>query len=196
VDITTICQNKKYKMKLFEFLKLLDNEKYPFKIDYLVWIGYIRVTVNTFSKTEIYDFDENGIVDYTELTETISTEDQKTINSKILDLIDRPTRTWIEASNDLNIRFIHPYIFKGVDNNEYQATGLLPDFGFGKGVLITSRKDDDEVSKMAEITNEYFMTGLNPYHYDKYDRLSIIETLSDWGWIGNGEKPNWIIKIE
>jgi len=81
----------------------------------------------------------------------------------------------------------------GIDNLEYEATGLLPDFGHGKGVLITSRKDDDEVFIMADLTNDYHLTCLNPVYYDNYNRENIVETLAKWGWIGKTEKPNWLV---
>ena len=62
----------------------------------------------------------------------------------------------------------------------------------GKGVLITGRKTDKEAIVMADLKGDYFSTGLNPRYYDKYERESFIETLSDWGWIGKNEKPKWI----
>jgi len=46
---------------------------------------------------------------------------------------------------------------------------------------------------MAELEGDYFSTGLNPRYYDKYERESFIETLSDWGWNGDeSKKPDWI----
>ena len=121
-------------MTLFDFLKLLTSEKYPFKIEYVDWCENVRVTVDTFSKIEIYEFKESGIVEFSELTETITTEDTNLIVTKAEDLIDRPLRTWVKAAQDLGFTFIYPYKFVGLDNVEYEATGLLPDFGHGKGV--------------------------------------------------------------
>jgi hypothetical protein len=180
-------------MQFLELLKLLTNEKFSFKVDYIEWSNEIEVTVDSFSRIEIYKFDDSGITEYSEFHEVLTTEDQEIIEQKIIDLVDRPLKTWIDASNDLKIRFIYPYKFKGVDGNEYQTTGLLPDFGHGKGTLIISRKDDDEVFKMAELTNEYYLSSLNPRYYDRYNREHIIDTLSDWGWLGKGEKPEWIV---
>ena len=45
---------------------------------------------------------------------------------------------------------------------------------------------------MADLTNDYLMTGLSPIYYDNYNRDNIIGTLSDWGWIGSSEKPDWL----
>lgn len=181
-------------MKLFEFLEIITKEKFPFHLEYVDWNGSVKVTVNTFTGIEEYVFNENGITELTEFQEINSTEELTEINSKIKDLIDRPLRAWIEASEDLGIRFISPYKFSGINGDEYEVTGLLPDFGTGKGVIITDRKSDEEAVIMADLTNEYSMTGLSPRYYDKYERKSFIETLSRWGWIGeDSKKPAWII---
>ena len=181
-------------MKLFEFLDIINKEKFPFKLEYQDWSGNVIVTVDTFSKIQEYSFNKDGISELIEYREELTTEDKSKINSIIKGLIDRPKKAWIDAANDLGIEFIHPYSFIGTNGQEYQVTGLLPDFGNGKGVLITDRKTDEEAIIMADLNGDYFSTGLNPRSYDKYERESFIETLSDWGWIGKGKKPEWIIK--
>ncbi len=180
-------------MKLFEFLELISKEKFPFRLEYVDWSGSVKVIVDTFTGIEEYCFDENGMSEMTEFQEIKSTEDLSEIKFKINDLINRPEKAWIDAANDLGIMFIHPYKFSGVNDEEFEVAGLLPEFGAGKGVLITNRKSDDEAVIMADLTNDYSMTGLSPRYYDKYDRESFIETLSEWGWIGEeSKKPNWI----
>jgi len=179
-------------MKLFDFLKLLTTEKFPFKLEHVEWSNHVKVTVDTFSRIEIYEFDDSGITQYTELQEVTTTEDQNVMEQKLQELENRPSNAWIEAAADLQIKFVHPYKFIGVDGNEHVATGLLPDFGRGKGTLITSRKDADEVFIMADLSNDYRLSILNPVYYDQYDREQIINTLSDWGWIGRGERPDWM----
>lgn len=179
-------------MKLFEFLETISKEKFPFKLEYEEWNGNVKVIVDTFSRIEQYLFNENGVIEHTEYNEVKTIVDKEEIESKIIDLINRPEKAWIEASQDLGISFIHPYRFTGLNGEKYQITGLLPDFGSGKGVLITDRKSDEESVLMADLTNDYFTTGLSPRYYDIYDRDLFIETLSEWGWIGKGEKPNWI----
>ena len=87
-------------MKLFEFLELLAKEKFPFKIEYVEWCENVKVTVDTFSKIEIYEFKENGIVAYSELTETMTTEVDNYISTKVQDLINKPLRTWLRAAED------------------------------------------------------------------------------------------------
>jgi hypothetical protein len=180
-------------MKLFEFLEIISKEEFPFRLEYQGWSGNVKVIVNTFGELAEYCFDENGVTELTEFQEKKSTEDMAEIDSRIRDLIDRPERAWIEASKDLGIRFIHPYKFTGLNGEEYEVAGLLPDFGGGKGALITNRKSDEEAVIMADLTNDYFTSGLNPRYYDKYDREHFIETLSDWGWKGEKEKrPDWM----
>lgn len=180
-------------MKLFEFLELISKEKFPFRLEYEDWSGNVKVIVDTFSGIEEYCFDENGVTELTEFQEIKSTEGLKEIESKILGLINRPEKAWIDAANDLGIRFIHPYKFTGMNKEEYEVAGLLPDFGIGKGVLITNRKSDEEAVIMADLTNDYSTTGLSPRYYDKYDRETFIETLSEWGWKGErSKKPDWI----
>jgi len=180
-------------MKLFEFLGIINKEEFPFRLEYQSWSGNVKVIVDTFNGLEEYYFNENGVTQFTGFQEKKYTENIAEINSKISDLIDRPERAWIEASKDLGIRFIHPYKFTGLNGEEYEVAGLLPDFGRGKGALITNRKTDEEANIMADLTNDYFMSGLNPCYYDKYDRECFIDTLSDWRWIGEKQKkPDWI----
>jgi hypothetical protein len=124
--------------------------------------------------------------------EVFSTEDRTIINQKIDGLINRPLNAWINASKDLGIEFIQPYFFTGIDGENYKVTGLLPEFGSGKGTIIISRKDGERADLMAELTNDYFMSALNPTYYDKYNRELFVDTLSDWGWIGKGDPPEWI----
>ena len=180
-------------MKLFEFLETVSKEKFPFRLEYQEWSGSVKVIVDTFSKIEEYCFDQEGMWEYGEYLEGQITDDKHEMQSKINDLINRPEKVWIDAANDLGIEFIYPYNFIGIDGQEYQVTGLLPEFGDRKGVMIMDRKTDADAVLMADLTNEYEMAGLSSRYYDKYDRESFIETLSEWGWKGDeSKKPNWI----
>jgi len=183
-------------MKLFEFLEIISKEKFPFRLEYVEWSGNVKVVVDTFSGIEEYCFDEKGATELAEFQEINLIEEISEIDSKINDLINKPEKAWIDAANDLGIRFIHPYKFIGIDEEEYEVTGLLPDFGGGKGVLIADRKTNEEAVFMADLTNDYYTVGLNPRYYDKYDRENFILTLSDCEWIGEeSNKPNWIISM-
>jgi|GEM_PF-3593400 len=180
-------------MTVFDFLAVLSKEKYPFQIEHIEWSNSLKITVDTFSKIEVYEFDEAGVTQYTELLKADGIDNEKLILEKIYDLKNRSTRVWSQASLDLGVTFISPYKFVGVDGKEYVVDGLLPDFGFGKGVLITSRHTSEEAVFMADQLNEYMTTGLSPTHYEIYNRQHIVETLSEWGWIGQGNKPEWLL---
>ena len=106
-------------------------------------------------------------------------------------MFNRSQRTWLKASKDLGVEFISPFVFAGSDGEEYQITGLLPQFGGQNGTLITSRKDDDEACFEASKLKGFQSTGLNPDSYDKYDRDNIIETLREWSWNSKEQKPEW-----
>jgi len=180
-------------MKLFKFLEIISKEQFPFRLEYNESIGEVIVIVDTFTKVIEYSFNKNGITSLDEFEEVSSTEEPEEMASKIMDLIDRPQRSWIEASSDLGIRFIYPYQIIDTNGMKHEFTGLLPDFGIAKGALITSRKTYEDASAIADLTNDYTISGLNPIYYDKYDRELFIDTFSDWGWIGDdSEKPEWV----
>ena len=101
-------------------------------------------------------------------------------------------QAWLEAARDLNIKVIHPFTFITPSGLNVETIGVyLPDFGSKNGTLLTCRFDSDEVMDLAEETF-YFLSGLNPYSYEPYDRELYIDTLNDWGWFGlKNDVPEW-----
>jgi hypothetical protein len=100
-------------------------------------------------------------------------------------------QAWIDASRDLGIRYFYPFTFTIKDGRSVTTTGgWLPDFGSPHGTLLGTRFDPDWVSDMEEQT-DYYLSGLNPLHYEPYRREVYIETLNDWGWFGAGAPPSW-----
>ena len=178
-------------MKLFEFLKFIEKEKYPIRLEYMD-SGWINVEVDAFTERWVVSFDEDGFMDFSVFSDS-NAKDSENAN-RLQELFERSKNSWIEAAKDLEIEFISPFIFTGSDGAEYSITGLLPQFGSEKGVLITSRKDDEESCLESTKLTEYYQTGLSPYHYDKYERESFVETLKDWGWYSNAIAPKWIGK--
>ncbi|NOX84482.1 MAG: hypothetical protein GXO86_00725 [Chlorobi bacterium] len=175
-------------MKLLEFLERINREKFPFTLHYVGENDRIEVEIDAFFEkwvvifaggeyTEHAVFPDNGIQD---------TENPKSMD----DLFDRPQRSWKKAAEDLGIEFISPFSFTA-NGIRHQVTGLLPQFGGKKGALITSRKDPEEARSAAEDCGNFFISGLNPYHYDRYNRERFIQTLNDWGWSGEGTPPAW-----
>jgi hypothetical protein len=189
-------------MSIFELIKILNEEKYPYELlPGPNWFDSIIVRVDTFRNIEEYEFTADGIYRYTKYLESIEittdkSEDKNVILEQFQSLINRPVKAWQTAAKDLGIEFITPYLFHGKDGQEFVATGLLPEFGFGKGTLITDRKTDESVRIIAELSNEYNLSGLNPRYYDIYDRELYIETLSDWGWISKEDPPKWLLSKE
>jgi len=179
-------------MELFEFLDILATEGYTFTMEYLPTDNEIKVSVDTFTKKEDYIFNRNGITEFMEYVEADESEDENEIMDKIGDLVDRSKRAWTEASEDLGIKFIAPYRFTAANGEIFEAAGLLPQFGTGKGVLIIDQKTDDEAIAIAEQSGEYFLSALSPRYYYNYNRELFIETLSEWGWIGEGDAPEWL----
>lgn len=181
-------------MDIFEFLKFLDKEAYPFQLRYDVSLREIEVVVEAFSKKEVYTFDEDGVSSFYELIErNYEEDDTELMKARILDLKDRSARAWIDAAADLNIKFIHPYHLIGIDGYEYEFAGLLPDFGGKKGMLIPDRKTTEDALLMAELVGGYSMTYLNFTYYNEYDRDIFIEALSAWGWNKKNDPPEWLL---
>jgi len=100
-------------------------------------------------------------------------------------------QAWIDASEDLGFRFVHPHTFTTKGGRQIIAGGWLPDFGSPLGALIITRFDSQEASDGSEDT-DYFISGLNPAQYEPYCREVYVETLNDWGWFGPEEQiPSW-----
>lgn len=179
-------------MELFEFLDTITAEGYTFTMEYLPIDNEIKVSVDTFTHKEDYTFNKNGLSEFMEYVEGEESDDTQEILDRINNLVDRSKRAWTEASEDLEISFIAPYRFTAPNGDIFEATGLLPEFGTGKGVLIIDQKTDDEALAIAEQSGEYFISALSPRYYYKYNRELFIETLAEWGWIGEGEAPSWL----
>jgi hypothetical protein len=101
-------------------------------------------------------------------------------------------QAWLDASQDLAIRVVHPFTFTTKAGKTATTQGVyLPDFGAPAGALLLCRFDPDEIEALADDT-DYFQSGLSPYHYEPYRRERYIETLNDWGWFGaESEIPPW-----
>ena len=101
-------------------------------------------------------------------------------------------QAWLDAGRDLRIRVVHPFSFTSRSGKTAVTQGVfLPDFGSTAGMLLLCRFDSDAVHDIAEDT-EFYSSGLNPIHYEPYDRLHFIEALNDWGWFGDPSvAPDW-----
>ncbi len=175
-------------MTLAEFLKRIRKEKFPFTLKTPGKSGRVEVQVDAFFEKWTVAFMEGEYAEYA----VFEDDGLKAVENPpgIDDLFDRPERSWQKAAEDLGIRFVHPYMFTA-GGKKHRLTGLLPQFGGKKGALISSRKDAEESRKAAENSGDFFISGLNPYHYDRYNRELFIQTLNDWGWSAKGPPPEW-----
>jgi hypothetical protein len=98
---------------------------------------------------------------------------------------------WKKGAEEIGFVLISPFSFTGRDGRTYSATGYLPHFGDHSGALIVSRFDDDGVAEAGDEMG-YYVSGLSPDDYEKYQRGAFLETLNDWGWWGPGDHvPSW-----
>jgi len=175
---------------IFEFVRLIEWEHFPFSIKRTRDCSGLQMEIDAFYEKWSICFDTGGIVRY-HVTDEYENRN-RTVKKPLSDLFNRPVRAWMEASKDLNIEFIHPYRFKADANKVFTVSGLLPQFGFKKGALILSRRDSAAAHKGAEDSGDFFISALNPFYYDRYDRTRFIETLRDWRWNSGEKAPEWL----
>lgn len=111
----------------------------------------------------------------------------------------RMAKAWKNCARDLKIEFVSPYVLRSLDGKEYICSGILPQFGSEKGMLIISGTQDPDIEKLWDVAEELEMrfSGLSPLYYEKYNRFSFIRTLIDWGWYGPPQKkPFWFLDRE
>ena len=100
-------------------------------------------------------------------------------------------KAWLEAASDLQIEVIHPYTFQDKEGVEHETSGaFLPHFGSNTGMLLVNRFDPESVQEACD-NSDHRSSGLNPNSYEPYNRERYIQTLSDWGWYGEGAPPEW-----
>jgi hypothetical protein len=99
-------------------------------------------------------------------------------------------KAWREAAIDLGLKIHSPFILKIDTGEELEYGMLIENFAGDQGVLVLTefeKMDDDEPEMYG-----YCSSALAPEYYEKYDRESFIETLTEWGYYGAVEdKPNW-----
>lgn len=100
---------------------------------------------------------------------------------------------WKEASEDLNIEIITPFLLTSEDGKEHRFELLVKDFGRSNGTIVFIMNEKIEDSELDFLRSmEYFCSRLNPEFYSTYNRKQYIDTLNDWGYFGAAEKtPKW-----
>ena len=99
-----------------------------------------------------------------------------------VDEADAIQRSWLEAAADLGIE-VEP-VGDGV---------LVANFGSGAGMLCALRRTAPawQALRRAAEARGAGWSALG-HSYLSYDRDLFIETLSDWGWFGEGPPPDWL----
>lgn len=98
---------------------------------------------------------------------------------------------WKRIAAELKLRIEAPFRF-AFENRTYECVALLPDFGSKRGMLIRSNVADASFMRDAEASGFGFSHVDVSHHANEL--RSAIEMLSDWGFNGSGEAPEWIIE--
>lgn len=100
----------------------------------------------------------------------------------------RARNSWLKGSEELKFEIISPFkIF--IEGKEIFLFAYLPQYGSKKGMVLelTEAPDfitDTNVIKWAK-ENQYHYSFINVHSYLNYDKDLFIDTLNDWGRLGN-----------
>jgi hypothetical protein len=95
---------------------------------------------------------------------------------------------WRKAAADLGFQFTSPYIATSKTGEQFEALGLVHQFGGRIGTLISVDPDAD-IYPDVDLDGAYCVSYLG---YAKYKRADWIEILDDWGFWGEPSKaPDW-----
>lgn len=104
-------------------------------------------------------------------------------------------KSLVLISKKLGIRFLASYPIKLSDNRILVAEGLFPDFGSTKGTLIF-QFNVGSVARRDYSLQGYTASTFSISSSEDLDSESFMETLIEWGWMGEeSKKPLWINKV-
>jgi len=93
---------------------------------------------------------------------------------------------WRKAAADLGFQFTAPYIATSKTGAQFEALGLVHQFGGRIGTLISVAPEAD----VYPATGEGY--GVSYLGFAKYKRADWIEILGDWGFWGEpSHAPDW-----
>lgn len=96
---------------------------------------------------------------------------------------------WQEAAADLGFRFTSPYVATSTGGLQFEALGLVHEFGGHIGTLISA---EPEADLYPPVGDGYGVSYLAWDGYSRHDRDSWIEMLADWGFWGEPSRtPSW-----
>jgi len=103
---------------------------------------------------------------------------------------------WMTAQRDLGLDIVAPYAVRLSDTVELRAEFLVKNFGGPTGMLVI--KNYAQVKPYLE-SLQSLGYGFSVLEEPKdklnqtYDRETVIDILSDWGWTGpQADKPQWL----
>ena len=99
---------------------------------------------------------------------------------------------WRTAAQELHFEFLSPFTLMS-DRQQLACLGVVAGFGSPKGTVIVSMDDISERFASAARRNGFVLSGLRLDVYRNYERLLFIDTLRDWGWLGQpDQRPSWL----
>lgn len=103
---------------------------------------------------------------------------------------------WEQARDDLGLDLIIPFDLDLGTDVTIHAELLVRNFGGGNGTLVV--KEYGAVKNhSAQISELDYGYSVLDESQDPYDRATMIEMLSEWGWTGpTSEVPQWIVASE
>src|SRR5690349_15036676 len=105
---------------------------------------------------------------------------------------DALSRAWLDASRDLGIEVVSPFILESM-GQRLQYPMLIKHFGCAKGTLlvIVGCKDEELLASTAKLEG-YYCSKVNTGLDLVYNAESFKDVLNDWGWFGpNNQVPQW-----
>ena len=97
---------------------------------------------------------------------------------------------WAIAASDLGIRVTAPFSETDRFGSAVEFVAHVRDFGAASGTLVWHMPDPLPTARL-QCNVVYFISALNPAIYAEYDRARFIALLTQWGWTGKGEPPDW-----
>ena len=113
--------------------------------------------------------------------------------------MSRLQTAWRIAAKDLGLEIVAPFLLK-TERFSVTAEILLKHFGSEKGMLIVSdyKLIEPHHDKIIQLGYGYATLAepTRDWPFTDEEKDAFIEMLSDWGWSGPGEPPDWLLDPE
>lgn len=105
---------------------------------------------------------------------------------------DQITSAFVQAADALGFSFEPAFSVALKDGPAIQSLGLVRHFGSALGTLLFSESLCPSTRESEELQGMGYYFSLLFESYCQFDEQLFKDTLSDWGFFGNGqEPPNW-----